>query len=105
MLYLIATFDVDAFRIDTVKYVAPAMVETFCNAIREFALSIGKRNFFTFGEIYDDEATIERFVGRNSTNTDGSAWTPRWTSHSSMSCRPWPKALRMWLHPPGLRQP
>jgi glycosidase len=69
--YLIAKYDVDGFRIDTVKYVAPAAVETFGNAIREFALSAGKRNFFTFGEIYDDEATIERFVGRHSTSIEG----------------------------------
>jgi glycosidase len=69
--YLIAQFDCDGFRIDTVKYVDPVMVETFGNAIREFALSMGKKNFFTFGEIYDDEATIEDFVGRNNSGTDG----------------------------------
>jgi glycosidase len=69
--YLIASFDIDAFRIDTVKYVAPEIVETFGNSIREFCMSIGKRNFFMFGEIYDDETTIEQFVGRNSTSTDG----------------------------------
>lgn len=68
--YLIAKLDIDGFRIDTVKYVAPDKVEIFGNAIREFALSIGKKNFFTFGEIYDDEKTIAKFVGRNSTNTD-----------------------------------
>ncbi len=38
-LYLIARYDLDGFRIDTVKYVAPNAVETFGNAIREFALS------------------------------------------------------------------
>jgi glycosidase len=69
--YLIAKYDIDGFRIDTVKYVAPAAVETFGNAIREFALSVGKANFFTFGEIYDDEATINHFVGRNSGDVDG----------------------------------
>ncbi len=70
--YLIAKFDIDGFRIDTVKYVSPPMVETFGNSIREFALSIGKRNFFTFGEIYDNEATINQFVGRNSgSDADG----------------------------------
>jgi glycosidase len=72
--YLIATFDIDAFRIDTVKYVAPEMVQTFCNAIREFALSIGKRNFFTFGEIYDDEATIAQFVGVDSIDNNGNGF-------------------------------
>ena len=35
--------------------------------MREFAHSVGKRNFFIFGEIYDDEETIAEFVGRNST--------------------------------------
>lgn len=69
--YLIARYDVDGFRIDTVKYVAPSAVETFGNAMREFALSAGKRNFFTFGEIYDDEETIANFVGRNSTSAEG----------------------------------
>lgn len=69
--YLIAKFDIDAFRIDTVKYIDPDKVEQFGNAMREFALSIGKRNFFTFGEIWDDEATIEDFIGRNSTDGFG----------------------------------
>jgi len=71
--YLIARFDIDGFRIDTVKYVDPNMVENFGNAMREFALSIGKKNFFTFGEIYDDEQTIQDFIGRNTTDdtTDG----------------------------------
>lgn len=69
--YLIARLDIDAFRIDTVKYVDPDIVEIFGNAIREFALSIGKKNFFTFGEIYDDEQTIEDFIGRNTTDGFG----------------------------------
>jgi len=69
--YLVARYDFDGFRIDSVKYVSPAMVETFGNAVREFAFSIGKMNFFTFGEIYDDERTIAGFVGRNSSDTEG----------------------------------
>ena len=69
--YLIARFDIDGFRIDTVKYVDPDMVQIFGNAIREFALSVGKKNFFTFGEIYDNEETIANFVGRNSTRAEG----------------------------------
>lgn len=69
--YLVAQFDFDGFRIDTVKYIRPDLVEAFGNAMREFALAIGKRNFFTFGEIYDDEAEIAQFVGRNSGDVDG----------------------------------
>ena len=63
--YLIARYGFDGFRIDTVKYVHPQMVEYFGNAMREFALSIGKKNFFTFAEVYDDERAIAAFVGRN----------------------------------------
>ncbi len=63
--YVIAKYDFDGFRVDTVKYVDPAAIETFGNAMREFALTVGKTNFFTFGEVYDDEETIARFIGRN----------------------------------------
>jgi glycosidase len=69
--YLIAKFDFDGFRIDSGRHVEPDAVEIFGNAIREFAQTLGKRNFFTFGEIYDSEEAINRFVGRHSTETDG----------------------------------
>ncbi|MEM9447239.1 MAG: alpha-amylase family glycosyl hydrolase [Cyanobacteria bacterium P01_E01_bin.6] len=69
--FLIARYDFDAFRIDTAKYVDPTMLQFFGNAMREFALSVGKRNFFTFGEIWDDEATLARFVGRNGNVKEG----------------------------------
>lgn len=62
--YIIAKYDVDGFRIDTLKYIEPEFAKVFGNAVREFALSIGKKNFFTFGEVYDDEETIARFIGR-----------------------------------------
>jgi glycosidase len=64
--YLMARYDVDGFRIDTLKHIDPASARTFGNAVREFALSIGKANFFTFGEIADgDEDKIARFIGRD----------------------------------------
>ena len=70
--YLMARYDFDGFRIDTVKYVDPKIIETFGNAIREYAMSIGKSNFFTFGEVWDDEQTIADFIGRNAgSNGDG----------------------------------
>jgi glycosidase len=69
--YLIAKFDFDGFRIDTAKHIFPPAIETFGNAIREFAQTIGKRNFLTFGEIYDDEETINKFVGRHSPDKTG----------------------------------
>lgn len=68
--HAIAKWDIDGFRIDTLKYVEPQFALIFGNAIREYALEIGKRNFFTFGEVYDDEEKIAKFVGRR-TNDDG----------------------------------
>jgi len=69
--YLMAKYDIDGYRIDTVKYVRADMIATFGNAMREFAQSAGKRNFFTFGEIYDSYGTIDEFVGRNGPDDQG----------------------------------
>ena len=74
--YLIAKFDFDGFRIDTAKHIQPRAVETFGNAIREFAQTLGKRNFFTIGEIYDNEETINRFVDGIAPKRKDSGWTP-----------------------------
>lgn len=65
--YLIAKFDLDGYRIDTLQYIEPEFARTFGNAVREYALSIGKKNFFTFGEVWqdNDESKIATFVGRN----------------------------------------
>ena len=68
--YAIARYDIDGFRIDTLKYVERDFAQTFGNAMREFALSIGKKNFFTFGEVFDGEERIAEFIGRN-TRDDG----------------------------------
>lgn len=63
--YLMARYDFDGFRIDTVKYVHPKIIKSFGNAIREYAMSIGKSNFFTFAEVWDNKNTIAEFIGRN----------------------------------------
>ena len=68
--HAIAKWDIDGFRIDTLKYIEPDFALVFGNAMREFALEIGKKNFFTFGEVYDDEFKIARFIGRF-TNDNG----------------------------------
>jgi glycosidase len=63
--YIIAKYDVDGYRIDTLKFIEPEFARWFGSAMHEFALSIGKKNFFTFGEVYDSEEKIARFIGRN----------------------------------------
>ena len=69
--YVIARYDIDAFRIDTLRYLKNELPLLFGNSIREFALSAGKKNFFTFGEVFvgDAEEEIAKFIGR--TTTDG----------------------------------
>ena len=64
--YWIAATDVDGFRVDTVKHMEDSSTAIFCNAIREYAKSIGKHRFFIFGEVVGDDATIQRYIGRNS---------------------------------------
>ena len=68
--YLIAKYDIDAFRIDTLKFIDRGFARLFGNAMREFALSIGKKNFFTFGEVAGDEQTIVAFIGRDTIDTE-----------------------------------
>jgi glycosidase len=64
--YIIAKFDVDGFRIDTFRHIEREFALTFSNAIREFALSIGKENFFIFGEVKSDkENELADYVGRH----------------------------------------
>ncbi len=49
--------DIDGFRVDAVRHVAPGFVPVFSKAVKEYAASLGKKNFF--------------LVGENSTGIDG----------------------------------
>jgi len=64
--YWIAVTDIDGFRLDTVKHLEDSATAIFCNAVREYAKRIGKHNFFIFGEVVADDATLQRYIGRNS---------------------------------------
>ncbi|MGA2179253.1 MAG: alpha-amylase family glycosyl hydrolase [Verrucomicrobiota bacterium] len=71
--YVIARYDIDGFRIDTLRYLKGDLPRLFGNSIREFALAIGKKNFFTYGEVLDSsvETDIARFIGRNTSDPSG----------------------------------
>jgi len=71
--YLIARYDVDGLRIDTLKYVEEDFARTFGNAMREYASAIGKKNFFTFGEIWKgkDDETIKKYIGISVQDVNG----------------------------------
>jgi glycosidase len=63
--YLIARFDFDGMRIDALKHIEREAVRRFCGTIQDFATSIGKENFFMFGEVTADEDTIASFIDRS----------------------------------------
>ncbi|WP_366145593.1 pullulanase-type alpha-1,6-glucosidase [Cryobacterium sp.] len=47
---------IDGFRIDTVKHVNLEFWQTWSTAVRDYAHSKGKPDFFMFGEVYDADA-------------------------------------------------
>ncbi|HMO99028.1 MAG TPA: alpha-amylase family glycosyl hydrolase [Kiritimatiellia bacterium] len=62
--YWIEQGNFDGFRIDTVKHVEMGFWQHFNPAIRTFAASLGKTNFFQFGEVYDgDDAKCGSYTG------------------------------------------
>jgi glycosidase len=63
--YWIAACDVDGFRMDTVGNTEPHALATFNSAIREYARSIGKDNFFIYAEIVAGDEKLQKFTGRN----------------------------------------
>jgi glycosidase len=56
--YWIAITVCDGFRIDTVKHISLEEARNFCGAIREFADSLGKRNFLIVGEIAGGDVVV-----------------------------------------------
>lgn len=61
--YWIRTADIDGYRIDTVKHIEDTATAQFCTAIKEYAESVGKKNFFLFGEIVSGDDTVRQYVG------------------------------------------
>ncbi len=54
--------DCDGFRIDAVKHVGVEVSRKFCNAIREYAELIGKKNFMLMGEVAGSEEIATKFL-------------------------------------------
>lgn len=61
--YLLAKYDFDGYRLDALKFIGVDFAGAFSRAIHEFALSIGKNDFFIFAEVPDSEDTIASYVG------------------------------------------
>lgn len=60
--YWIALTDCDGFRIDTLKHVAFEEAKNLCGAIKEFATSLGKNDFFLVGEVAGGDYAEARYI-------------------------------------------
>lgn len=67
--YWIRELDIDGFRLDAVKHMGELSISRFCSYIREYAYSLGKKNFFLFGEIVGADAMASKYVGSRSLAT------------------------------------
>jgi len=54
-IYWMENFNLDGFRIDTLKHVEHEFWQYFCPAVRQRAAELGKTNFFMFGEAFDGD--------------------------------------------------
>ena len=65
--YWIGQAGFDGFRIDTVKHVEMGFWQNWCPPVHAYAASIGKPNFFMFGEVYDgSDAKCGSYTGTQS---------------------------------------
>ena len=69
--YIIAEYDIDGFRIDTLRHVEPEFAKTFSSALREFAYKVGKKNFLIYGETKAGEHEIATYMGRFTSDEAG----------------------------------
>jgi glycosidase len=71
--YWIRQADVDGFRVDAVKHMGAVACSRFSSNIREYAYSLGKRNFFLFGEVASpSDEVYNSYLGPNTSVQDRS---------------------------------
>ena len=59
---MVSDYDIDGFRIDTVKHVNDEFWEAFGPELKAHASTLGKDDFFMFGEVFDfDVSYLSRF--------------------------------------------
>ncbi|MBV6441465.1 MAG: alpha-amylase [Haliscomenobacteraceae bacterium CHB4] len=61
--YWIRETDIDGFRLDAVKHMDEIFISRFCSAVREYAYSLGKKNFFFFGELIGPDEISTNYFG------------------------------------------
>jgi glycosidase len=69
--YWIRETDVDGFRMDAVKHMNAIACSRFTSNVREYAYSLGKRNFFLYGEVATPSDDIyNTYLGPNTSVED-----------------------------------
>jgi alpha-amylase len=63
--YWVREADIDGYRMDAVKHMGEMAVARFCQGLREYAYTLGKDEFFLFGELIAGDAAINRYAGPN----------------------------------------
>lgn len=61
--YWIRETDIDGFRIDAAKHIGELTMSRFCSAVREYAYTLGKKNFFLFGELIASDDICDNYIG------------------------------------------
>lgn len=69
--YWLRETDIDGYRVDAVKHMGEEAISRFCSYIREYAYSLGKKNFFLFGELLGSEETYNRYIGPKTVVSEG----------------------------------
>jgi glycosidase len=67
--YWIREVDIDGFRLDAVKHMGELAISRFCSYIREYAYSLGKKNFFLFGELIGADSMCNSYIGPKTLTT------------------------------------
>ena len=67
--YWIKELDIDGFRLDAVKHMGILSISRFCSYVREYAYSLGKKNFFLFGELVGTDAMCSNYLGPKTLTT------------------------------------
>ena len=67
--YWIRETDIDGFRLDAVKHMGEIAISRFCSYVREYAYSLGKKNFFLFGELVGADEMCNQYLGPKTMTT------------------------------------
>jgi alpha-amylase len=69
--YWLREADIDGFRVDAVKHMGALACSRFCSNIREYAYSLGKKDFFLYGEVATpSDDIINEYIGQNTSVDD-----------------------------------